>query len=265
MIFSKFRPLYLGKDCQIDTNKSARTLEILKNSELYAPNFTELNDTDEFRYQLSYNNEQNYKERIREVYDRKIKYRICSFSDFTNYSWDNTCCMDNDCFLHHQDLMWAHYANSFKGLRIDFSLNKGYMAHKVEYNNRHSNINIRQLNDIDNDFERFFLEVMLRKNKVWHYEQEYRILLRQDQSRKRGNKYFININIEKIIIGSGFLGVNYEVNPNNLPRNIENIKNHIKGILLNNINAQRFGRDIEILIYRSQNSNQLIRIDGVRF
>jgi len=95
-----------------------------------------------------------------------------------------------------QPLMWAHYANSHKGLVLEFDetsnffhpdafLKVDYAASRVEYNP-------------DGADQRFMVELFARRKSLdWQYEQEYRRIVNLDQTNKQVNGgqtlYLLNI------------------------------------------------------------------------
>ena len=84
--------------------------DILENSRLYAPDFTEVNDADEGRFTFVGSQD----EIVEEIRNTKEKLRICSFS------------LDKALTPSNLDLMWAHYRNSHCGMKIDFTLDSSY-------------------------------------------------------------------------------------------------------------------------------------------
>ena len=78
------------------------TADILLNSKLYASDFRKLNDPMEGSFKLLPNVDKKLSEAIIEA---KLDLKICSLtSDMSN------------------PLMWAHYANNFKGICIEIEI-----------------------------------------------------------------------------------------------------------------------------------------------
>jgi Protein of unknown function (DUF2971) len=69
-------------------------------------------------------------------------------------------------------LMWAHYADSHRGICIEFNLRNNLMCQAVacEYLDSYPSIPIYSINEKDNQ------RMILAKSKVWSYEKEYRII-----------------------------------------------------------------------------------------
>ncbi|MFC2344219.1 hypothetical protein, partial [Campylobacter sp.] len=80
---------------------------------------------------------------------------------------------------------------------------------------------------------------------VWKYEREWRTILNDNK--------FININIERVVIGRGFLPVIFDIDRGNrIPRNIEDLSYALKGLLKN--------EKIKISMYKSRYDHELIDI-----
>lgn len=137
ILFSKFRGFYCDNLLEkIDNNrdfhhslfceKNKFLLEIFQTSKLHAPTFEELNDVYECTFK--YDPRMSEKERkcgIKNIKVEKNKKYICCFSK--KFRKGNS----------RENLMWAHYANGHRGLRIDFRLDSEHFKdmHKVEYSN----------------------------------------------------------------------------------------------------------------------------------
>lgn len=104
--------------------------------------------------------------------------------------------------------MWAHYANSSKGIRIDFSIDKELedtYVKKVEYKPKKQFNNGAQLKrELDNNK---LESIMCRKSKAWTYEKEHRAIFHKDgiplKEGKKLEPFFFPINIEAITFGRG--------------------------------------------------------------
>lgn len=87
------------------------------------------------------------------------------------------------CFTNcwHNSLMWGHYADGMRGVCIKYEIPDSDI-HKVEYGNPYevSTYNILT-GKVEQEVERTFL----RKNKDWSYENEFRIIRREDFYRIR--------------------------------------------------------------------------------
>ena len=150
--------------------------------------------------------------------------------------------------------MWAHYANNHIGFRIDFTLDENEMAkkHDVKYGRKPEPI--ENIENLPKNSE--IIEILTRKDNIWGYEHEWRTILEPhdtDNGATNGDGKFININIERVAIGRGFLPVVFDCDRgNNIPRNIEDLSYALKGLLKN--------EKIKISIYKSRYDDELIDI-----
>jgi len=145
-------------------------IDILRNKELYAAQFTELNDPMEGVFTLSRG---VISEEMRsKIHYKKLEYRICAFSNKMNST-----------------LMWTHYSDSHRGVVVGIEPpqeNRDTMLVEVNYvtklkvsGDTHSARNIAQ-------------EILSQKLDHWKYEDEMRILT---------TKKFVPIKISQVIIG----------------------------------------------------------------
>ncbi|MDA3048627.1 DUF2971 domain-containing protein [Campylobacter sp. JMF_08 NE1] len=197
-MYSKFKGLDYKKDdtfCDFVV-KNRYFVEILENSALYASNFTEMNDIDEFRYSFCYDknitkqNKKKLLEKIQNLYSAKEKFYFTSFSEFSEKAQDY--------------LMWAHYANRSLGVRIDFKVSdqdeKNYVV-PIKYSN-----NFPEISDIENIQAEKLLEIVSTKNSCWRYERERRAIFSEnDFNELRDNgKHYFPIQIQSITLGRKF-------------------------------------------------------------
>ena len=130
--------------------------DILCNLRFHAASFFELNDPMEGLFTYPADTKKEY---IDAIVQGKKKLRICSFSKDPK-----------------NPLLWAHYANGFKGVCIEVDLQnprcEDYEIVTVEYSTRrnHFSNDARQLVD---EMPRKFLS---KKSNAWKYEREVRIL-----------------------------------------------------------------------------------------
>lgn len=105
---------------------------------------------------------------------------------------------------HHEILMWSHYADSHKGLRIGFDKDllciQGTSFMEVNYEP-----NRIQLNPADywiggvEKLGSVFDEVIRTKSSIWSYEKEYRWMVDAKQCQREGENSFISINPKAIV------------------------------------------------------------------
>lgn len=209
--YSKFRDLNDGKDDNFEEfwEKNERTKDIFENSRLFAQNYKKFNDVDECVYLVD-KSISEYS--INKIYNEKQEKVICCFSSRNIIGTDG------------EELMWAHYANGSKGIRIDFSIDyeklekvEGYVK-EVEYRQK------SQFKDSDNLEKELndnkLKNIICRKSKAWEYEQEHRAIF------TKGDDNYLSIKIEGITFGRG-CGFFPDKELNNPELEQENAEKHI--------------------------------------
>ncbi|MBF7049329.1 DUF2971 domain-containing protein, partial [Campylobacter volucris] len=165
--FYKFRALQKCKNQYILPEKVE---EIFIKICLYAPSFEKLNDIEEG---LFYHKGIS-KSELEDIKNLKETKHICSFS--------STQLKD------YEKLMWAHYANGSKGIKIKFLLTND-TAKKVTYKKENDEEQIyNNPIEVKNDLN----TILSTKNKCWEYEKEYRVI---------SNKKYIPITITEVTFG----------------------------------------------------------------
>lgn len=239
MTYSKFKALnYRRNDCSKqfwERNKYAK--DIFEHSRLFAQNYKEFNDIAECVYFVS----DNVGEKIIEkIYDEKNKRFICCFSHFTSDNNDG------------EELMWGHYANGSKGIRIDFIVDsfRSYIK-PVQYKQKEHFVTNEELEkELKNDLK----NIMCRKSKAWKYEQEYRAILEQN---------YLPIEIKKITLGKGFFLDTKSSNSREAQQDFENhilkIASFIYQVLKDN---EKYSSEMpEFYRYQDKYSQELIKIE----
>ena len=209
--YSKFRDLNDGKDDNFEEfwGKNERTKDIFENSRLFAQNYKKFNDVDECVYLVDKSISEYL---INKIYNEKQEKVICCFSS------------RNIIGTNGEELMWAHYANGSKGIRIDFSIDyekleevEGYVK-EVEYRQK------SQFKDSDNLEKELndnkLRNIICRKSKAWEYEQEHRVIF------TKGDNNYLSIKIEGITFGRG-CGFFPDKELNNPELEQENAEKHI--------------------------------------
>lgn len=112
-------------------------------------------------------------------------------------------------------LMWAHYANSHKGICLGFDINENtlhdfilnsdninLMLKKVIY--REDRPHIKIFNDSNSNFSKQFTEAILTKDTIWRYEEEYRLIAHNKNKNKDFPKilYYNPSFLKEFILGS---------------------------------------------------------------
>lgn len=253
MVFSKFRPFTYKGDindnsdfvCPLYSDSNQYLRDILKNNRLYASNFLKFNDVREgwFNFLFSKSDEEkDIVKALENIKSEKEKSFICCFSK--KFRKDSK----------KELLMWAHYANNHIGFRVDFTLDENEMAkkHDVKYGRKPELI--ENIKNLPKNSE--IIEILTRKDEIWEYERECRIILDPydtDNGATNGDGKFISINIERVVIGRGFLPVIFDYDRSkSIPRNIEDLSYALRGLLKN--------EKIKISIYKSRYDDELIDI-----
>jgi hypothetical protein len=107
----------------------------------------------------------------------------------------------------HQPLMWAHYAESHRGLALGFDVPDSLLF-KINYvENR-----IKPDSDIDRGsdaMQRLIQKLLTTKHTEWSYEDEYRLVQKLENCVSEGDKFFAAFN-EKTVLKEVILGARYE-------------------------------------------------------
>ncbi|PPD34252.1 MAG: hypothetical protein CTY19_05230 [Methylomonas sp.] len=144
----KFRPL----------NNFENIADIFCNNRFYASHYSSLNDPMEGMIKYEDDVQQ---ESIDQVNEFKEDIRICSFSE----SFDNL-------------LLWAHYADGFKGICIEIELISNYPGYPAGYVNYQGGFTVG--NDILKATKKIQFAALLVKNTVWRYEKEIRVFTKDE-------------------------------------------------------------------------------------
>lgn len=137
-------------------------LDIIINGRLRCSDWRTLNDPMEGRFVYSYRatDEQDFKEQVSEIIVHKQQLKVCSLSKTF------------DCHL-----LWAHYANGFDGMAIEVELPDAAPAIKqVNYGGVFAPVSF----DSPILPEVVAEQVLSSKYHEWRYEQEVRILQRDE-------------------------------------------------------------------------------------
>ena len=135
--------------------------DIFHNHRFHTAHFSELNDPMEGRlYHCDKDTEPRYLDELRQGLDKR---RICSFSE----EYKNL-------------LLWAHYADGFKGICIEVELDfwPDYEIRKVDYFPRGTWPHFS--NDLGDYVSSWPTEVLTGKYDVWKYEKEVRVLTNEE-------------------------------------------------------------------------------------
>ena len=137
-------------------------LDIILNNRLHCSDWRKLNDPMEGKFGYSYRttDEQDHSNEVDEIINHKRELVICSLSKTFN-----------------SHLLWAHYASGFSGLAIEVELPDGaHNVRVVEYCGVFGHVSFDRVINPEQAAE----EILSSKYQEWRYEQEVRILQRDE-------------------------------------------------------------------------------------
>jgi hypothetical protein len=155
-------------------------LDIVFNDHLYCARWDKLNDPMEACYEVFAENESD-----RHIMDEKIKnalnnWRVVSLG------------VSNKNFL-----LWSHYADGHKGIAIEIEIPRDHpYLEKVKYD--WATTAFSNMDQIEN---RSMRDLLWYKKEEWHYEEEYRIIIKATNIDSIGEYFILPNPIKKIFIG----------------------------------------------------------------
>lgn len=160
------------------------TADIIINNRLYAADFEKMNDIMEGVFWHK-DIAENILEQIKNT---KKKLKICSMSGEEAFS---------------NPLMWAHYADSFKGICLEFEVDESKVEVKeIAYDDGVLELTMSQ--GATNLNEEWAKVLLCKKYSDWEYEEEYRIFSK-DEYIKDG------VELKKIYLGGRISGTHKEL------------------------------------------------------
>jgi Protein of unknown function (DUF2971) len=142
--------------------KFEQEVEAIEQGYLFCARYTALNDPMEgvFRSSKVFRGSENYRETRKAIIENKTQIGMCSFSE-----------------VHDHELMWAHYADQYKGICIAYSLSKllDALGNNVSFVRMYYNEMVpivRHSHEEPNDLAKMVLSY---KNYRWLYEREWRM------------------------------------------------------------------------------------------
>jgi len=139
-----------------------RELDAIENSYLYCSEYSRLNDPMEGLYGATarLRRSDDYKEYTRAISNVKMRLGICSFSE-----------------VYDHELMWAHYADQFRGICIayDFYLLQKQLADEIVFVRMYYDETIPRVGLTTKRPEDIARRVLSQKNYRWLYEREWRM------------------------------------------------------------------------------------------
>jgi len=167
----KFRPI------------NEHTSKIFCDKKLFFGYAEDFNDPFEFSMVL---NLKNYKTSYSKLYSKKLNVRFTVFCVVGKESINNT-------------LLWSHYADSHKGICIEFTPN--YESSKSPFKNLEKVIYYDKIPKLryesEGDLREFVIKVINAKAKCWEYENEWRSIIRKDFGEKVIISLENNLDIDK--------------------------------------------------------------------
>lgn len=152
----------------IKDDKFEQELAAIVSNYLWCSNYRALNDPMEGFYRTSpwVARQSSFEELSREILEGKRSFGICCFSD----TYEN-------------ELMWAHYADNYKGICVAYSTNDLQLAlndnvHivRVAYNSEPPRIN----KEVTQDSQAAVRAILSHKKAPWLYENEWRLLTNEE-------------------------------------------------------------------------------------
>ena len=176
--------------------------DILCNQRFHTSSFFDLNDPMEGLFDYEAGTKQEYIEAIK---SGKQKLRICAFSIEAN-----------------NVLLWAHYADGFKGICIELDLEEPPHADHEIVSVKYTACRLVFSNDVGRLVDKIPRKILSRKNAAWRYEKEVRILSQQEYIRD-------GISIESVLLGMRTPDVLKQAIRRLAPPNISLYETHIGG------------------------------------
>jgi DUF2971 family protein len=143
-----------------------RELEAIEDGYLFCAAYRSLNDPMEGLFSSSHNlrESENYRAIKESIRENRSRIGICSFSEVRNH-----------------ELMWAHYADRFKGICISYSLSKLLkgLPTSVAFVRMFYNETVPTIHRNKKDFIQITKRILSYKNYRWLYEREWRMFAPQ--------------------------------------------------------------------------------------
>lgn len=162
----RYRPLGIRKTSsgkvRADPNVIQRELQAIEEHYVFCPTYRELNDPMEGLYASTQRvrEKSDYQAFVQEVQNEKLGVGIAAFCE----TWDN-------------ELMWAHYAEGFRGICVAYSLTRlterlddEHSVARIAYGDRPLSINLAGRNHAERA-----KAILSTKNLMWTYEREWRL------------------------------------------------------------------------------------------
>ena len=169
------------------------TADIILKNRLYAADFETMNDIMEGIFY----HEGIVEDILERIKDAKSKLKICSMSGEVAFS---------------SPLMWAHYADSFKGVCLEFEIDESEVEVKEIIYEGDSVLTLRE--DVTSITEEEAKILLCKKYPDWKYEEEYRIFSRDEHVED-------GVELKKIYLGERISETNKELIKKIVPEGVE--------------------------------------------
>jgi DUF2971 family protein len=182
--FRSLRCINIHGEYHVDLNALERELQAIEGRYIYCPVFTQMNDPMEgfYRASTSVRERRDYDNFTQSVRDEKLGIGIASLSE----TWNN-------------ELMWAHYADSFRGICISYSVSRLLSGlpqrcalSRVAYGDKPYFLNLAAMRG-----QTKARAILSTKNLKWSYEREWRLF-----SARSGRAYYRNDAISSVYLGA---------------------------------------------------------------
>jgi hypothetical protein len=163
-----------GDAPRADPARLKREIDTIIDQSIYCPTYKQMNDPMEgfYRASIKARGHSAYDEFAARVRDEKLGLGIASLSE----TWNN-------------ELMWAHYADGFRGICITYSVPKllaglsdEHALARVAYGDKPHFLNLAGLRNEDERAR----AILSTKNHKWSYEREWRLFSGQPGPAKHG-------------------------------------------------------------------------------
>jgi hypothetical protein len=164
--------------------KFERELEALEQGYIFCAAYTTLNDPMEgvFHSSKVFRESDNYRDARRAIVDNKTQIGMSSFSE-----------------VHDHELMWAHYADQYRGICISYSFTKllGELSDDVSFARMYYNETVPLVRHSRQEPENTAKMVLSYKNYRWLYEREWRMFAPLGKA-----KYDAKSCVTRVLLGS---------------------------------------------------------------
>ena len=161
-IESFVKPIRLYRYRSLENGKLEREIEAIRGRYLFCSPYAELNDPMEGSFESSkiLRDSAQYDQIKASITDRKAEIGMCSFSEVENH-----------------ELMWAHYADQFKGICVSYHLSRllRHMNDRIQFVRMFYSEKVPRVASGRKPPEEIAKMILSYKNYRWLYEREWRM------------------------------------------------------------------------------------------